>query len=317
MACGPSGTDGTSWWSAAPEDKAGKGVYDDRLSFTAEGGYTYDPGEGGTVYVNTKSGLFNEFNTNDGVDYMAKVKAQTTTYKLEVDGDKKYLVLPKHTLFPYLSSADQYNNPRFRIEDITSKKLVLVYDNGSIAWHFILTSTDDVPSQPGFGGYKYDSNCDMWKKATFTNAFYYANGDGWTANPDPIGFKNNGNGSYTISLPNASSQQWQAQVKFFTDMTANATTKYDFSLKLEASQDIKGATVKLVKHGEDGTFFFTERVNLSAGENIVFYKDNMEGIDMNNVDLVLDFGGAPAGTTVKVSDVVFKEHDCKDGAGHP
>ena len=317
MACGPSGTDGTSWWSAAPEDKAGKGVYDDRLSFTAEGGYTYDPGEGGTVYVNTKSGLFNEFNTNDGVDYMAKVKAQTTTYKFEVDGDKKYLVLPKHTLFPYLSSADQYNNPRFRIEDITSKKLVLVYDNGSIAWHFILTSTDDVPSQPGFGGYKYDSNCNMWKKATFTNAFYYANGDGWTANPDPIGFKNNGNGSYTISLPNASSQQWQAQVKFFTDMTANTTTKYDFSLKLEASQDIKGATVKLVKHGEDGTFFFTERVNLSAGENIVFYKDNMEGIDMNNVDLVLDFGGAPAGTTVKVSDVVFKEHDCKDGSGHP
>ena len=106
-------------------------------------------------------------------------------------------------------------------------------------------------------------------------------------------------------------------MKFFTDMTANATTKYDFSLKLDASQDIKGATVKLVKHGEDGTFFFTERVNLSAGENIVFYKDNMEGIDMNNVDLVLDFGGAPAGTTVKVNDVVFKEHDCKDGAGHP
>ena len=53
MGCGEPGTDGTGWWSAAPNDKADWGVYDDRISFTMDGAYTYNPGEGGTVYVNT------------------------------------------------------------------------------------------------------------------------------------------------------------------------------------------------------------------------------------------------------------------------
>lgn len=317
LACGEPTTDGTGWWSAQPDEKADMGLYDDRISFTAEGAYTYNPGEGGTVFVNKGSGLYTEFDPHNDADYMAKVDAQTSTYKIEMVGDQKYLVLGNKTLFPYLSTGDQYENPRFRIEDITSKKLVLVYANADIAWHFVLTSTDDVPAVPTFGGYKYDSNCNMWKSAHFTNDFYYANGDGWAANPNPIGFKDNGNGSYTVTLPDASSQQWQAQVKFFTDMASNASTKYDFSLKLEASQDIKGATVKLTKHGDDGTFYFADRVDLAAGDNTLFFKDNFDGLDMENVDLVLDFGGAPAGTTVKISDVVFKEHGCDDGAGHP
>src|SRR3712207_9567324 len=78
---------------------------------------------------------------------MAKVDVQTSTYKIEMVGDQKYLVLGNKTLFPYLSTGDQYENPRFRIEDITSKKMVLVYANADIAWHFVLTSTDDVPAR--------------------------------------------------------------------------------------------------------------------------------------------------------------------------
>ena len=57
MGCGEPGTDGSNWWSAAPGDKADWGVYDDRITFTADGGYTYDPGEGGTVYVNNGTSL--------------------------------------------------------------------------------------------------------------------------------------------------------------------------------------------------------------------------------------------------------------------
>lgn len=317
MACGQPGTDGTNWWRAAAEEKADMGLYDDRITFTAEGGYTYNPGEGGTVFVNTGSGLFNEFNTNNGSDYMAQVQTQQSTYKVVMDGEQKFLVLADKTLFPYLSTADQYEHPRFRIEDLTSRKMVLVYDNGSIAWHFILTSTDDVVTTPTFSGYKYDSNCNMWKSMHYTNDFFYVNGNDWTTNPNPIGFADNGSGSYTITLPDASSQLWQAQVKFFTDMTSNAATRYDFSLKIEASKDVKGATIKLVNHDDVNNYFFEDHVDLAGRDEVVFYKDNLKGIDMANVDLVLDFGGNPAGTTVRVSDVVFKEHDCDDGAGHP
>ena len=36
MACGPAGTAGTEWWSAQPDDKKAFGVYDDRITFTAD-----------------------------------------------------------------------------------------------------------------------------------------------------------------------------------------------------------------------------------------------------------------------------------------
>ena len=79
MGCGEPGTDGSNWWSAAPGDKADWGVYDDRITFTADGGYVYDPGEGGTVYVNNGSSLWPDYNTvtnPDGskADFMAPVE---------------------------------------------------------------------------------------------------------------------------------------------------------------------------------------------------------------------------------------------------
>ena len=51
MACGESVDNAGGWWSAPVNDKAAFGVYDNRLSFTAEGDYTFDPGAAGTVYV--------------------------------------------------------------------------------------------------------------------------------------------------------------------------------------------------------------------------------------------------------------------------
>ena len=48
LACGPYGGDGTGWWSAAPDEKKGTGMYDDRISFTSEstkgGSFSYSPG---------------------------------------------------------------------------------------------------------------------------------------------------------------------------------------------------------------------------------------------------------------------------------
>ena len=76
MGCGEPGSDGSNWWAAGVNDKADWGVYDDRISFShsatdpaTQGTYTYDPGEGGTVYVNKDCTIFPEYNTNDGQDF--------------------------------------------------------------------------------------------------------------------------------------------------------------------------------------------------------------------------------------------------------
>jgi hypothetical protein len=323
MGCGEPGTDGSNWWSAAPGDKADWGVYDDRLTFDANGGYTYDPGDGGTVYVNNGSTLFPEYNTlvqEDGskIDFMAPVETQHASYHFDVDGDNIVLKLSPNTLFPYISADDQFANPVFTVTKLTNSEMVLLYEGNGITWRFMLTSKEDTDAP--FNGFKANSDFNMWKKATFTNDFYYAHGDSWEQNPQPIGFETVSENNYKITLPCESNMQWQAQVKFFTDMSSTAANNYDFSAILTSTNDIKGVTVKLVLHGggdNDNVYYFADRIDLAAGDSYVFWKSDMPGIDMDKVDLVLDFGGAPAGTEVEVKNVVFKNHADDDGTVLP
>ena len=59
MGCGEGGTDGSNWWAAAADEKKAFGVYDDRITFTADtrkgGTYTYTAGADGLTYVNKET----------------------------------------------------------------------------------------------------------------------------------------------------------------------------------------------------------------------------------------------------------------------
>ena len=306
MGCGPSGTDGTEWWKAGANEKADFGVYDDRLTFGSDYSYTYDPGAGGTVYVNNGCTIFPDYHQSE--DFMAPVEKQKTSYQLSAEGDDLYLIMPAHTLFPYIPADDAYNSElKLRIESLVGSTMVLVWDNGNIAWHYILTCADE-----GFQGFNSNSDCNMWKNCQFTNEFYYA--PGWSQIADPVVTEKNG--AYTVELPSATSDQWQAQVKFLTDMTTNSVTNYDFSCKLTSNTDHPGVTVKLVKTGDDGVFYFAEKVDLKANQETLFYRSDMAGIDMDNVTLALDFGGNVADTKVTVSNIDLQEHKC-DGVEAP
>jgi hypothetical protein len=305
LACGPSGTDGTEWWSASPNEKADKGLYDDVVTFSKDGKYTYNPGAGGTVYVNTGCTLFPDYHQSE--DYMVPVQSQTTTYSMDAEGDNIYITMPSKTLFPYIATDDAYNSPKYRLESLTATKMVLIYDNGKIAWHYILESGAD-----GFTGFNADSDCNLWKNAKITNRFWYA--PDWSQIADPE-MKVNGN-SYTLTFPTATTSQWQAQCFFETDMTTNSSTKYDFSATFMSNKNHDNVTVKLFKKGDDNAFYFADNIKLKAYEDYVFYKSDMPGIDMDNVSLVLDFGGNEAGTEVTISNVDLQEHKC-DGIEAP
>lgn len=307
---GETGTDGLGQYSAAPNEKAGMGAYDDEITFTRDGKYTYNPGADGLTLLNTACTVL-PGNNGDGNDFSAATQAQTADFTIASEGNDLYLTLPANTLFPYIATDGQYANPKFRIESYTGSSLVLIYDDGKTAWHYILTSKTD---EPGFGGFDPDSDCNMFKTCQFTNEFYYATGESWSQLPNPE--MTVGDNEYTVSLPTATQQQWQAQVKFVTDMTTNSATNYDFSCKLMSTKAIGNATVKLVKHGDDNTFYFAENVALEAYEEYVFYMSDMPGIDMDNVDVVFDFGGNPENTEVTISDIVLEEHGC-DGIEAP
>jgi hypothetical protein len=325
LACGPAGTGGTEWWSAQADEKKGTGMYDDRITFTADtrkgGTFTYNAGEDGLTYINKGVAKWGTKNEDADVDFA--VGNQSAGWSFEVydwkdaDGNvtkQTYIQLAANTAFPYISSDAQYENPRFRIEQLTAKKMVLVYDDYKaeppISWRFIFTSEE---AEKEWSGFDANSQFNMWKGITPTMEFWYA--PGWNKIADP-GFKDDGN-DYTVTLPEATTEQWQAQVKMHTDLTTDAATNYDFSAVLNSDKDLNGATVKLVLDGDDGVFYFTDRIDLKAGEDYIFWKSDMPGIDMPKVMLVLDFGGCQAGTTVNVSSIVLKNHADDDGTVPP
>ena len=321
MGCGPAGTAATDWWSAQPDDKKDFGVYDDRITFTADsrkgGSYSYNAGEDGMTYVNYGT----SFNTSGATaDLDVALGNQTSTWSFEVydwedaEGNitkQTYIQLGANTFFPYISGDAQYENPKFRIESLTATKLALVYDapDRSIAWRFILTSAPDerLVEEQGFDA---NSDFNMWKNVDYSMFYWYA--PGWSQIADP-GFVANGN-DYTITLPEATTDQWQAQVAFkTTNISTSAASNYDFSCIINSDKDLNGATVKLVKDGDDETFYFADRIDLKAGEDYVFWKSDMAGIDMERVNLFFDFGGCQAGTNVNISNIVLKDHANDDG----
>ena len=319
MGCGEPGTDGSNWWSAQPEDKADWGVYDDRITFSEDGVYDYDPGEGGTVYVNYETSLFPEYNTNDGNDFMAPVERQTSIYNFDVDGDKVILKLGEGTLFPYLSKDKQYAEPIFTVVKLTNSEMVLLYEGEGITWRFMFTSKeDDAPKD--FKGYKFDSDGNMLRDATWELSRYYAHGDGWEGyNAEDITYTNEGNKKFVVTLPYESNQRWQAQFQLqnLGGVSTVAGKNYDFSIKLKANQDLNSATVKLTDAADDTNFYFDEVIPLEGDAEYLLYKSNMEGKDIAAMHLVFDFGGCQAGTVVEISDMVLKDHAYDDGAGQP
>ena len=324
MGCGPAGTAATEWWSAAPNDKKNFGVYDDRITFTADnrkgGTYTYNAGDDGMTYVNYGT----QWGGGATADIDVALGNQTSTWSFEVydwkdaEGNvskQTYIQLGANTLFPYLSSNAQYANPKFRIEAMTSKRLALVYDSPDrdIAWRFILTSEADVRNVEESG---FDANSDfnLWKGITPAMTFYYNPDPGWGNEQTAVleaTFKG-GNNDYSFTVPNECFADWQAQVHFHTDLTTQAATLYDFSCILNADSDIDGVIIKLTDEGDDGAIL-EEHVSLKAGQDYVVWKSGIPGKDYTNVKLATDYGHATGETHLSISNIVLKSHADDDG----
>ena len=327
LACGPAGTDGTGWWSAAPDDKKDFGMYDDRITFTADnrkgGTFTYNAGEDGLTYVNTGTTKWG----SEAADFDATIGNQTSTWSFEVydwtDADGKvtkqtYIQLAPNTTFPYISSDAQYENPKFRIEQLTAKKLVLIYEapDRSIAWRFIFTSEE---AEKEWNGFDANSQFNMWKGITPEMTFYYNPDPGW-GNEQTAAFAalfQGGDNDYMITVPNECFSEWQAQVHFHTNLVASAATNYDFSCIFNSDRDIEGVVVKLTNEDDSEAIIDEHNINLKAGEDYIFWVSDVPGKDLNPVKLVMDFGHATGETNINVSNIVLKNHADDDGTVPP
>jgi hypothetical protein len=165
----------------------------------------------------------------------------------------------------------------------------------------------------GFGGFDYDSDYNLWKKATIgTLTYWYAPGWSQIADPSVVA----GNGSYVVSLPEATTDTWQAQMFIPTDISTSSANTYDFSIILTSTTDHPHVMIKLVG-SDDNVFYCAETVALTANEPYCFWKSDMPGLDIDALRLVLDFGGNEANTTVTVENIVLKDHANDDGTVVP
>lgn len=166
----------------------------------------------------------------------------------------------------------------------------------------------------GFGGFKYDSEFNLWSKATISApVFWYA--PGWSQIEDPA-YSLEGS-TYTVKLPEATAETWQAQMFMNTNIATESTKQYDFSVILTSTTEHPHVMVKLVDSTDDNVFYFAETVKLTANEPVCFWKSNMNGIDIANVKLVLDFGGNAANTEIAIENIVLKDHANDDGTVVP
>ena len=151
---GKATTDGTDWWKCGPNGKDGAGMYDDTITFTEGGEYTYNPGDDGVVYVNwgmAAGGNYPGNYANDEQDYQAPIEAFTCAYSIENNWndagiEEIYLVLePGHNL-SYIPHQTAIDNPRYRFLETNvgsiRKTLSLVNEEptenggGGIAWKY-------------------------------------------------------------------------------------------------------------------------------------------------------------------------------------
>lgn len=166
----------------------------------------------------------------------------------------------------------------------------------------------------GFGGFVYDSDYNMWKTATIGEVtFFYAPGWAQIGDPSYTAIE----GGFNVSLTEATSDQWQAQMFINTDMATVSSSNYDFSVILSSTTDHPGVTVKLTDPNDSESFYFADRVALTANEPLCYWKSDLQGKDISNLQLVLDFGGNQASTDITIESIVLKDHANDDGTVVP
>lgn len=178
----------------------------------------------------------------------------------------------------------------------------------------------------GFAGFVEDSEFNLFKNVTLPNnpgnnddethnpAFWYAPGWSQIAAPECSLTK----GCYTVKLPVATGERWQAQMALnHLGISTSADKKYDFSCILTSSKGHNGVKVKICDTGDDNVILFDKDIKLEAGEPKCIFGSDLDGVNISDMKIVLDFGGNQAGDEIMVESFVLKDHANDDGTEVP
>lgn len=248
-------------------------------------------------------------------DVRISVDQETNTAYFEFTGKGVY---PVWIIDGKSYSSNMTFNRYYRKAGDYSVEVKIGNGNGISQGTITKTFHIDKTQMNGFGGFVYDSEFNLWTKAErHINSFFYA--PGWAQIADPAcSFDGD---TFTLTLPEATSEQWQAQMHVGTDISLPQGELYDGSVIVTASQDMSNITMKIHPDGDDDdghSFFCSQKISVSAGEPAAFFFSGLEtAVDMNNLVYTFDFGGNPAGIEIVIENIVLKKHSDDDGTVLP
>lgn len=297
IGCGPDQSNPAGWWAAGPNEKAGFGLYDDEITFYADGKYVFNPGADGKIYINKDVTAIGS-GTTQSEDYDIDWTVQESTYTLNGD----VLTFPEGVVIGYVANNESVTNPTYVITENTEDKLVIVANFSGISWQYIYKPKPDVFDVDGPGNF--------WKSASVSMTYWYSPSD-WSGglNPETETLENNG---LKVVIPEGiGGNEWQGQTVFHTDIPMSASKTYDFCVTVEADQDIPAMTFKLAWEGNDNDHaaFYINDFAVEAGEPATFKMENVvPDVDYDKVVLFIDLGRCTAGTTVTLTKICLQEH---------
>lgn len=297
IGCGPDQANAAGWWTAGPNEKAGFGLYDDEITFYADGKYVFNPGADGKIYINKEVTAIGP-GTTQSEDYDIDWTVQESTYTLNGD----VLTFPEGVVIGYVANNESVTNPTYVITENTEDKLVIVANFSGISWQYIYKPKPDVFDVDGPGNF--------WKNASVSMTYWYSPSD-WSGglNPETETLENNG---LKVVIPEGiGGNEWQGQTVFHTDIPMSASKTYDFCVTVEADQDIPAMTFKLAWEGNDNDHaaFYVNDFTVEAGEPATFKMESVvPDVDYDKVVLFVDLGRCTAGTTVTLTKVCMQEH---------
>jgi len=297
IGCGPDQANAAGWWAAGPNEKAGFGLYDDEITFYADGKYVFNPGADGKIYINKEVTAIGP-GTTQSEDYDIDWTVQESTYTLNGD----VLTFPEGVVIGYVANNESVTNPTYVITENTEDKLVIVANFSGISWQYIYKPKPDVFDVDGPGNF--------WKSASVSMTYWYSPSD-WSGglNPETETLENNG---LKVVIPEGiGGNEWQGQTVFHTDIPMSASKTYDFCVTVEADQDIPAMTFKLAWEGNDNDHaaFYVNDFAVEAGEPATFKMESVvPDVDYDKVVLFVDLGRCTAGTTVTLTKICMQEH---------
>lgn len=297
IGCGPDQANAAGWWAAGPNEKAGFGLYDDEITFYADGKYVFNPGADGKIYINKDVTAIGP-GTTQSEDYDIDWTVQESTYTLNGD----VLTFPEGVVIGYVANNESVTNPTYVITENTEDKLVIVANFSGISWQYIYKPKPDVFDVDGPGNF--------WKSASVSMTYWYSPSD-WSGglNPETETLENNG---LKVVIPEGiGGNEWQGQTVFHTDIPMSASKTYDFCVTVEADQDIPAMTFKLAWEGNDNDHeaFYVNDFTVEAGEPATFKMESVvPDVDYDKVVLFVDLGRCTAGTTVTLTKICMQEH---------